>query len=141
MRTRLSVLFVLSVLAAVSACSPSPPPGVSAGDEVRLRAEPDTVSPGGEVVLTLSNGSAETIGYNLCPSQLERRSGEEWIPVPSDRMCTMELRTLLPARDASYTMTLPADLTSGEYRYLTNVEVMDTGVREAVRSGPIRVEP
>ena len=44
--------------------------------------------------LLLRNGSAQAIGYNLCASTLERRSGDGWQPVASQRVCTMELRLL-----------------------------------------------
>ena len=52
----------------------------------------------------------------------------------------MELRTLLPGRDVEYPIPLPGDLAPGEYRFLTQVEVADTGARQGMRSDPIRVE-
>jgi hypothetical protein len=106
---------------------------------VRLAVAPASVAAGGNVALTLTNGSAEAIGYNLCTSTLERREGGDWRPVPSDRVCTMELRTLEPGRQDTFQLELPAGITAGEYRFRTGVELPAPGARRDVVSEPFRV--
>jgi hypothetical protein len=71
--------------------------------------------------LVLRNGSAQPIGYNLCASSLERRSGDGWQPVASQRMCTMELRSLVPGGEARYGVPL-GDLPPGEYRARARID-------------------
>lgn len=128
----------LCVIALALACAPSPDSGV-AGD-VRLSVEPEAPSAGDSITLELSNASDEAVGYNLCTSSLERLSGGEWRAVPSDRVCTMELRTLPPGERARYALILPPDLSPGEYRYVTRVERLDAGEGSVLRSGTFRVE-
>lgn len=91
------------------------------------------------VRLTLDNGSRETIGYNLCNSQLQRRSGSDWTLVPTDDICTMELRSLRPGADATFEKRLPARLASGEYRYVTRVESPAGTPPAVVTSAPFRL--
>jgi hypothetical protein len=104
------------------ACSAVPPPpqtsssssaGVLFGTE---RISPDTVR------LTLDNGASQPIGYNLCSSDLQRRSGSDWVRVDTGEMCTMQLLTLNPGHDATFEKKLPAGLSAGDYRYVTSVE-------------------
>lgn len=128
----------LFATALLVACFPSVqlgggPPGVT------LDVEPPEAPTAPSVALVLTNGSAGAIGYNLCTSGLERRAGEDWQPVPSDRVCTLELRTLPPGERARYTVELPPGLAPGEYRFHTDVETLATGERSAVRSGAFRV--
>ena len=92
----------------------------------------------GSTTLVLTNRSEEPVGYNLCPSALERRSGAGWEPVPSNRICTMELRTLKPGERIEYAIRLPATA-AGEYRYRTHVEWFKSGTRSSVASQPFHV--
>ena len=91
---------------------------------------------GQQVLLTLRNGSATPVSYNLCSSRLQRAPG--WEPVETDEVCTMELRTLQPGGSATFEKTLPSDLRPGEYRYMTNVDA--DGKRSVLTSNPFRVE-
>lgn len=77
------------------------------------------------IMITLFNRSSRDVGYNLCASALERRSGSNWVPVPTvpDRVCTMELRMLPPGQRASYRSVYVTPLQPGEYRVTTGVEV------------------
>jgi len=104
--------------------------------DVALSAAPATTTEGSTVTLTLRNGSGEQIGYNLCTSALETSAGQ---PVPSSRVCTMELRTLEPGKTATYPYELPVNMTAGNYRFVTQVEWMGSGRRSAVRSNSIAV--
>lgn len=127
------------VIALVLACSPSPRSDVSDGD-VRLSVEPVEVSAGDSIKLVLDNQSSDRIGYNLCTSALERSRDSDWEAVPSDRVCTMELRTLPPGEQARYPLSLPSGLAAGEYRYTTKVERLETGDRSDLRSDTFRVD-
>lgn len=122
----------------ICACSPSMQSGESSG--VTLSVEPSTVSAGETVTLVLRNGSASAVGYNLCTSGLERNENGAWRTVPSDRVCTMELRTLAAGEDARYPLEMPGGLEAGEYRFLTNLDMMGAAEGGSVRSGAFRVE-
>ena len=70
---------------------------------------------------------------------MERRVGNAWEAVPSDRICTMELRTLQAGSTTTYRTTLPPGTTAGDYRFITNVELMESGQRRGVTSNIVRV--
>ena len=117
---RLGAAFLTLLVAACTTAPVGPPPPASstiAG--VRLSAERVSSS---VIRLALDNGAPHQIGYNLCSSALQRRSGSTWEAVGTGDICTMELRTLNPGADATFEKTLPSGLSSGEYRYITNVE-------------------
>jgi hypothetical protein len=130
--------FKLSAIVVLGACTASAGSGDAASD-LTLAVEPATVAAGDSVTLILGNESASAIGYNLCTSSLERQTDGSWQPLPSDRVCTMELRTLEPGAQTRYPLSLPAALESGEYRYRTTVELMETGERRDVESEVFRV--
>ena len=131
-------LFLATLLA--TACTTTAQTGGE--DAATLRVEPATVSAGGSLKLVLENGLDEPLGYNLCTSALEWRRGEVWEPIPSDRICTMELRILEPGQAADFAFAMPErpQLPAGEYRAVTGVEHMTSGGRTEVRSEPFRVE-
>lgn len=118
--------------AVLCACGPSVQAGAG---NVTLAADaaPDSI------VLTLRNGSEAAMYYNLCTSSLERQRNGGWETVPSERVCTLELRTLDPAAEARYTLDLPAVLEPGSYRVRTSVENTGTGERNDLVSEPFRV--
>lgn len=128
----------LGLMVLLLACAPTPEFG-EAGD-VRLSVEPASLPAGDSITLELSNGSADAVAYNLCTSELERLSGGEWQAVPSDRVCTMELRSLPGGQQVRYELDLPSDLPAGEYRYRTRVARLDAGEGRMLRSGTFRVE-
>lgn len=130
------VPLVFAVL--LAACGPSIR-GATASDAVSLHVEPTTVAAGDPVTLTLKNGSSDGVGYNLCTSVLERRSGDDWQALPSDRACTMELRILQPAQDTQYQMALDEALGPGEYRFHTVVYLGDPPARSDVWSDAFEI--
>lgn len=77
---------------------------------------------GDRVLLTLRNGSAAPVGYNLCSSELQRRTGSGWDHVETGGMCTMEIRMLPAGESATFEHTLPSGSAAGEYRYVTRAE-------------------
>lgn len=106
---------------------------------VRLMLAATSAAPADTITITLDNTSSATVGYNLCTSSLERRTGDEWQPVPSDRVCTMELRMLEPGEQAGFPLPLPPDLTPGEYRVVTGLHPTDADERVDVASTPFTV--
>jgi hypothetical protein len=106
-------------------------------DEIELRVE--TASARDSVTLVLSNGSSEEVGFNLCPSTLERSTGATWEPVVSERLCTMELRLLPSGREARYTLGVPVGLPSGRYRYRAAVTRMESGTSVSLTSDTFQV--
>jgi hypothetical protein len=74
-------------------------------------------------LLTLENRSADRVGYNLCVSTLERRSGEQWEEFLPSPICTMELRSLGPGQRATFPRQIEESLPAGKYRFVTGVEV------------------
>lgn len=116
--------------------------GSPEGDEVvRLNVEPAEVRGGDEVTLVLVNASGEEIGYNLCPSVLDRREGSEWVERPERpaEFCTAELRILAPEDSATYTHTVPPGLPAGEYRFRAFVEAPLGEARVEVASHPFQI--
>jgi hypothetical protein len=123
------IIAVLLTVTASGCATPAPPVDSPTLD---LQIAPPSPRPGDEITLTLMNNTAGSVGYNLCASALTREVGAEWQPVPSDRVCTMELRTLEPAQVDSFAFNLPGDLPGGVYRFQTNVEDLQAGTREEV---------
>ena len=134
MRTR----WLLLIAGVLAGCGPAAR-GASGAADVTLAVEPARVRAGEPVTLVLRNQSSDTLGYNLCSSALEREANGQWQPVPSDRMCTMELRMLTPGESARYPVALEASVGAGRYRFVTSVERMGSGTRESVTSAPFAV--
>lgn len=124
-----SVFLVILLIAGCGGSNSGPRLNITPYD---LTIEPSSPVPGGEVQLALTNNTTQPVGYNLCTAALAREVGNEWEPVPADRVCTMELRTLDPGESASFRITLPPDLPGGVYRFETNVELLSEGTREEV---------
>ncbi len=93
---------------------------------------------GDAVRLTLTNRSGGPVGYNLCSSALLGR-GEDgaWMPVPTDLICTMEIRTLTGGASDSFAYPIPAGLAAGDYSWRATVEVPAGGTRRDVISNPV----
>ena len=127
------MLFILAL--SIAACSAR----TNGTAEIELRAEPIALQAGDTATIILRNNSNVTLGYNLCPTALERKDGEAWQAIPSDRMCTMELRMLEPGQEARYQYPLPGNLIAGEYRFVTGVNRMPAGDAIGVATEPFRV--
>ena len=121
--------------------APTPPsngqPAPQPSGDVTLSASPSRTAAGSTMTLTLANSANYTVGYNLCTSAIETAGGSS---VPTDRVCTMELRTLQPGRSANYSFELPANLGDGSYRFSTGAENMDGGTRAVVKSNIFTVQ-
>lgn len=115
--------------------------GRGATSDVSLIVTPERAAPGDTVTLVLRNDSDDTLGYNLCTSSLSRRTeSDTWDTVPSDRACTLELRSLSPRQRATLRIDLPQDLAPGTYRFETAVERLEPSVRATVTSEPFTVD-
>jgi hypothetical protein len=133
MRTVLSAVTIL-----LGACSPSMQTGDPASD-VRLTVEPMPAAAGDSVVLTLHFGTAGQVGYNLCTSSVERQTAAGWEAIPSDVVCTMELRVLEGGQEATWRTAVASGLSPGEYRYTTGIEAMPAGERHVIASSSFRL--
>lgn len=114
---------------------------VSSPEGIALTLDPDDgLAPGDAVTLILGNGTGTAVGYNLCLSGLLVRSGEEWQPLPSDEVCTLELRNLLPGAEARYGSGLPESLEPGIYRFWTVVDLRTSEPQVSAITAPFPVE-
>ena len=112
---------------------PLPPEPANA---VSFTAAPARASPGATMTLTLTNNAGSPVGYNLCTSTIEPTSGQ---PVQSDRVCTMEIRTLDPDKSATYSYDLPKTIALGTYRFSTRIEMMQSGTMQIAKSNSFDV--
>lgn len=134
MRYLLAILLLFSLAACRQTQLPDP-------DAIRFSTDRASYAPGSDVQIRLQNGTTTRVGYNLCYSTLERRTDDAWEEVATaDEVCTAILNGLEAGDEATFAKTLPVDLSEGTYRYRTDVEVMDAGVRDAVATGPFEVE-
>lgn len=134
-----NALLIVSLI--LAGCSQLPTEPGRTGDVVQggsIELQAERTSPA-TILLTLRNDSGSTIGYNLCTTSMERRSGNSWNVVPSDGACTMELRTLGSGNSATYTREIPGGLPPGEYRFVTQVESPLGGGHERIVSNTITV--
>lgn len=126
----------VSLAIGLFACAPGATPF---DDSITLTASPVVLPAGDSVTVILATTLEGGVGYNLCSSALERQSGYDWQVVPADRVCTMELRTLQPGEEATFTFHLPVTLEPGEYRYHARVEALTAGEMHDVRTEPFTV--
>lgn len=134
-----SALLILSLILAGCSGRPTEPPRtgeIRHPGVVQLRAERTSPT---AILLTLRNESGGLIGYNLCTTAMERRSGDSWNAVPSDGVCTMELRTLASGGTATYTRQMPANLPAGDYRFVTRIEIPLGGGHDRIVSNTITI--
>jgi hypothetical protein len=87
---------------------------------VTLTLDKASYTPGATVTMRIVSQTTDTLGFNQCSSRaVERQDGSKWMPFPEpDRMCTMELRMLMPKQTQSVTTDLPATLSAGTYRMI-----------------------
>jgi len=124
MTMRYAVTATVLVLAAGCAPPAAAPPNGAGGAPLELNVQPQPARPGQEVELTLVNRSAQPVGYNLCPSVLQRQVGGQWqaSTMAFTEVCTMELRVLEPGARGSFRHPLPSGLEPGTYRFWAGVE-------------------
>lgn len=97
---------------------------------VKLSTDRRVYSAGDRVEITLDNQGLRKVGYNLCTATLERETGDGWEEVAGEAgECPSELEQLKVNRAESYKQRLGDQLTPGQYRFTTSVEIGD-GSRE-----------
>jgi Big-like domain-containing protein len=122
----------------------------SVSPEAELRLDRTTFAAGSQVLMRITSRTNDTLGFNQCSSRtIERQQGQAWVAHPEpDRMCTMELRLLMPRESQTATTDLPGNLTVGTYRIVLSFgrqrtpppnAPADWGVVRAV-SAPFRIE-
>lgn len=91
---------------------------VQPSGEVTLTLDKSSYARGSTAVMTIRSRSEDTLGYNPCSNRsVERQEGRSWVKHPEpDRMCTMELRLLMPGQTQTANTDVPASLTAGTYR-------------------------
>ncbi len=116
----------------------SPLPGAS---QITFQAERSTYRRGDTATIVLRNGTDQQLGYNLCHSSRELRTGDSWKRFSPLRICTMELRVLAPGAETRHKEPITGEWQAGEYRIVTVVERMRSGDRGEIFTPPFTVEP
>lgn len=114
----------------ISADVPSQPGGAT------LTLDRTSYSAGATVTMRISSQTSDTLGYNPCSNRIvERQEGSGWVAHPEpDRMCTMELRLLMPNQTVSNATDLPANLRRGTYRMVLTLSRQSTANQGTVRA-------
>lgn len=90
--------------------------------------------------IVLLNGGSSDVGYNLCLSDLESEA-TGWAPVwwySADEVCTLQMDHLHPGDSATFRHVIVSSLSSGRYRWRTDVSV--AGVDDTVFSAPFSIK-
>lgn len=84
----------------------------------RVQVEGETVAPGGFLLVRHRNTFGVAFGVNECSRGLERRVGDEWVPLPPElRMCPGALQVLQPGEETTWHLDVPTDAADGTYRF------------------------
>lgn len=119
-----TLLIGVMALAAIGFC------GCGAGPEtVTFTTVGEEFSAGGEVTVVLRNGSMEKVQYTLffCPLRLERESSAgvfepaACAEASKETFCLTSLNHVRPFAEVTETFPLPAECTSGTYRFRSDV--------------------
>ena len=143
-------LILLSALTLLQAgChSPTAPdlegsPALRAEDAagVVFRAERNEYRVGESAKIVLRNQTDATIGYNLCTSSRDLRSGGEWKRYAPLRVCTAAFYNLAPGAETVLDEPLTAEWQPGEYRMVTTVNLPARGTHGEVFTPTFTVRP
>lgn len=144
-RTLALLLTTALVACGGSGTDPLSPLGSSGDATVRgLRYETDRAaySRNDEIVSQLVNASEHAVGYNLCTSALERRTGGGWAVVQRspERPCILPLYILRPGQTTTYREPASAVPSPGTYRLRAQVEApLNNGTRH-ITTPPFTVQ-
>jgi hypothetical protein len=105
-------------------------------DEVQLTVDRTSYAPGATLTMRIVSRSRDALGFNQCSSRAyERQEGSNWVVHQEPaRMCTMELRLLMPNETQSVTTDLPAPLPAGTYRLVLTLGRQQSGSAGSVRA-------
>ena len=136
---------LLTIAAGAVACQtaqrPDEAPGTAAGSTT-LTLDRASYAAGATATMRITSQTRDTLGFNQCSSRsIERQEGSGWVPVPEpQRMCTMELRLLMPNETQTANTDLPATLSAGTYRMVLRLGRQSTqGGEVRAVSAPFRV--
>jgi len=112
----------------------------SSAEAIKLTTARSAYHPGDTTLAVLSNQTDGRVWYNLCFSDLERRTADDWSfvigPLPpsnpetgSFEACQTIAHALSPDTTSHLHFPLPDTLSEGTYRITTNVEVEARGNR------------
>ena len=125
-------LILLSALTLLQAgCSGSTGPDLEGSPALRaedatgvvFRAERSEYRRGETAKIVLRNETDATIGYNLCTSSRELRSGGEWKRYAPLRVCTAAFYNLAPGAETAFEEPITEEWQPGEYRMVTMVNL------------------
>ena len=125
-------LILLSALTLLQAgCSESTGPDLEGSPALRaedaagvvFRAERGDYRRGETAKIVLRNETGETIGYNLCVSARELRSGAGWTRYEPLRICTAAFFNLAPGAETVLNEPITDEWQPGEYRMVTTVNL------------------
>ena len=138
-------IFLLPALLALGGCAAAgagPFEAEFAPAGVQLAAGPSPARAGGVADLSLHNGAALPVGYNLCMAAIEQFQAGLWIPARSHAVsCPQQFASLAPAATANGQAPLPGSLAPGLYRFVTQLSASSENLPDVqLRGEPFRVE-
>lgn len=106
------------------------------GGGATLTLDRTTYAAGAAVTMRITSQTRDTLGFNQCSSRaIERQDGSRWVPHSEpDRMCTMELRLLMPNETQSANTDLPDNLRAGTYRMVLTLSRLSSANPGTVRA-------
>ena len=137
----LAALFALGCSSSTTDAEPGlPAPVLRNAEGITFEAQRPAYRRGDTATIVLRNGSGQALGYNLCFSARELRTGASWKRFSPLRVCTMELRILPPGAETQLREPITAEWERGEYRMVTTVERMGSGDRGEIFTPLFTVE-
>jgi hypothetical protein len=135
-RIRILPLIALVALAACNGLPGDPDPV-----DVAYQADRHAYTPQDSIATTLVNTSNADVGYNLCTSTLESRSGGGWTRVERtpEHPCALVLFVLAAGESAAWREPATAVPGPGTYRLRTGIETPVSGRRIDVVTEPFTV--
>lgn len=142
LRPLVLLLFLLLPAGCAALTDPDDDPAARelARDGALLAVDRARYSVGDTVLVTLTNPLDQPIGHNLCISEWERWTGSEWRRIAPLRSCILVLNVLEEGDEATHEEPT-AGWEPGRYRWITTVELMESGERVEIRTGEFTLVP
>lgn len=108
----------------------------TSGGGVTLTLDRTSYAKNAMVTLRIASQSRDTLGYNPCANRVvERQDGSQWVAYAEpERMCTMELRLLIPGETQTATTDLPGNVQAGTHRIVLTLQPQTSAGGAAVRA-------
>lgn len=106
------------------------------GAGVTLTLDRTSYTKDATVTMRIASQRRDTLGYNPCSNRVvERQDAGQWAAYAEpERMCTMELRLLMPGETQAATTDLPGNVRAGDHRIVLTLQPQSTTGRSAVRA-------